>query len=109
MEVQELRIVRFCCMHNYCGKYFTTRFNLKRHTEIVHQNFKRYKCDKCFKLFASKKNLIEHSYLHTGARPYKCEECEMTFRHLSFLCLHRRAHIAKGSIDMMDDLGGGLI
>ena len=102
MDIPELHIVRYCCMHNYCGKYFTTRFNLKRHIEIVHLNYKRYRCETCEKLFASKKNLIEHSYLHSGAKPYQCDVCDLSFRHLSFLCLHRRVHVNEGIVDMMD-------
>ena len=98
MIPEQYIVVRYCCIYDDCDKEFTTKFNLKRHVEIVHLNFKRYECSKCGSLFTSKKNLKEHDFLHTGAKPYKCGVCKKNFRHLSFLYVHRRQHQKKTKI-----------
>ncbi|OMJ80079.1 hypothetical protein SteCoe_19724 [Stentor coeruleus] len=90
--IEEFKVYRYCCMHFDCGKYYSSKMNLKRHCLVRHTNFSKFQCSICKKCLASKQNLEEHSYIHTGERPYKCEVCWETFRHLSSLSVHAKIH-----------------
>ena len=91
-EIQEFRVIRYGCMHDGCGKEYTTKVNLKRHILISHAKSKRFICQRCDRSFASKQNLVEHSYLHSGDKPYECALCKERFRHISSLSLHYKFH-----------------
>jgi uncharacterized Zn-finger protein len=91
-EFQEFRVFRYCCMHNDCGKEYSTKVNLKRHILISHVKSKRFTCERCDRSFASKQNLVEHSYMHSGEKPYECVFCKERFRHISSLSLHYKFH-----------------
>lgn len=90
--IQEFTVFRYCCMHNGCGKEYTTKVNLKRHMIISHVQMRRFTCERCDRSFASKQNLVEHSYLHSGEKPYECVHCNERFRHVSSLSLHYKFH-----------------
>ena len=91
-DMEELTIVQYCCMFNGCSKVFKTKFDLKWHTEKVHLKVRKFVCDICDKHFASKQNLKEHRFIHTGQKPYKCDLCGQDFRQYSFLFIHKRHH-----------------
>lgn len=88
----EYKVRLYCCMIPYCGRSYSTKFNLKRHFSLCHTEEKRFYCLRCDKYFASQQNLREHNYTHTGARPYKCSFCGEHFRQFSQLSLHKRNH-----------------
>ena len=90
--IQEFIVNRYCCMHDRCGKEYTTKVNLKRHMVISHVQTRKFTCDRCERCFASRQNLIEHSYLHSGEKPYECVHCKEKFRHVSSLSLHYKFH-----------------
>lgn len=52
------------CPYDDCRKSLSSKFNLQRHIDTCHLRIKRYECSVCFKLFASKQNLQEHTYIH---------------------------------------------
>lgn len=83
----------YCCMFPGCTRTYSTKFNLKRHVEFSHQNKKRHQCKTCKRWLASKQNLIEHCYTHTGDKPFVCLDCGQAFRQVSQYSLHRRRHI----------------
>ncbi len=83
----------FVCYYEACGQTFTTKFNLRRHVNAVHLEIKTYECDLCRKKFASKQNLTEHRFIHTGERPFRCIVCNRCFRQASQLCQHRKRHL----------------
>ncbi|OMJ78438.1 hypothetical protein SteCoe_21763 [Stentor coeruleus] len=85
-------ITQYCCMANECGRTYTTKLNLKRHILVSHVKSEKFKCDQCQKCFASKQNLTEHKYLHSGEKPYSCSICKELFRHISSLSLHYKRH-----------------
>ena len=60
--------------------------------EKVHLKLRKFVCDICDKHFASKQNLKEHRFIHTGQKPYKCDLCGQDFRQYSFLFIHKRHH-----------------
>jgi uncharacterized Zn-finger protein len=82
----------YCCMQPGCVKAYSTKFNLKRHIETYHQKKKRHQCTICNNWFASKQNLIEHVFTHTGDKPFICSICKKAFRQNSQLTLHKRRH-----------------
>lgn len=86
----------YCCMYAGCPSEYSTKFNLKRHVESVHMHVKKYRCNICEVLFASKQSLQEHIHIHTGQMPFKCATCDKFFRQASQLSLHKRMHILEG-------------
>ena len=48
---------------NSCDRVFTRKFDLKRHTDSVHEN-KKFQCDVCDKYFARKDVLFRHKNIH---------------------------------------------
>jgi KRAB domain-containing zinc finger protein len=80
-------------MAENCGKCYKSKFNLKRHVEIVHFHMKRFLCPLCLRFFATNKNLKEHAYLHEEGKLFACEQCGKTFRQGSQLALHLRKHL----------------
>jgi growth factor independent 1 len=75
-----------------CMKEYTSKFNLKKHVSIVHLKKHNFSCQKCGKIFVSKQNLREHSFIHSGIKPLKCSFCGKKFRQTSQLCMHKRKH-----------------
>ncbi|OMJ91501.1 hypothetical protein SteCoe_5870 [Stentor coeruleus] len=93
--IAEYKVSLYCCMINNCNKTYSTKFNLKRHVEISHLKQKKQKCEYCNKLFVSRQNLREHTFIHTGLKPYQCSFCGEYFRQISQLSLHKRNHEMK--------------
>ncbi|KAJ8931771.1 hypothetical protein NQ314_015303, partial [Rhamnusium bicolor] len=62
------------CSCNICGKTFTRRGGLKRHSKI-HLGIKPFECNKCGKTFVEKGTLNRHSLTHTGEKPFECNLC----------------------------------
>jgi uncharacterized C2H2 Zn-finger protein len=65
---------------------------LKRHIQAFHNSEKRFQCPSCSKCLASRQNLKEHLYIHTGEKPYKCPEpgCGASFRQGTHLSAHKK-------------------
>lgn len=57
----------FECSELGCNKVFSTSFNLSRHL-IIHSGNSPFSCDKCFKGFNQKVNLVKHLRSHDTAR-----------------------------------------
>jgi uncharacterized Zn-finger protein len=82
-------------MKHGCHRKYNSKYNLKRHVETVHLRLNKHTCKQCQHQFASKQNLREHEYMHTGAKPFVCEVCKLCFRQASQRSLHRRVHLLK--------------
>ena len=82
----------YACSHPGCGKTYVNNSILKRHVQAFHNAEKRFQCSSCGKCLASRQNLKEHSYTHTGEKPYKCSvpECGASFRQGTHLSAHKR-------------------
>lgn len=104
INLPEFTRTLFCCMIPGCDKAYSTRFNLKRHVESIHQKKKKHQCSECMRWFASKQNLVEHIYTHTGDRPFECIVCGQAFRQASQLSLHRRKHDLQKEEQILDKI-----
>ncbi len=85
--------LQYACPFPNCGRLFSTRFSMKRHS-LVHSQEKQYTCEYCDKKFALPQYLKEHTYTHTQDKPYVCGVggCQKRFRQAGKLSLHRRTH-----------------
>ncbi|CAG9322370.1 unnamed protein product [Blepharisma stoltei] len=90
--ITENVVTMYCCMYPGCNKNYSTKFNLRRHVNIVHLTNKKHACQKCLRCFASSQNLKEHMHIHSGIKPFVCPICRTKFRQTSQLTVHRRSH-----------------
>ncbi|XP_071449891.1 zinc finger protein OZF-like [Hetaerina americana] len=75
-----------------CGKTFSQKGDLKRHTKQIHMGLepaKPFLCSYCPKTFSAQSKLKIHERSHTKEKPYSCDECGKGFAHLSTLRKHR--------------------
>ena len=75
-----------------CQKKFDRKSTLNRHV-LVHQDIKRFQCDKCDYNTVTKQNLGKHYNLfHTGVRPFECDECDYSTIDRVSLGRHKMLH-----------------
>ncbi|XP_028302138.1 zinc finger and SCAN domain-containing protein 31-like [Gouania willdenowi] len=60
---------------------------------------KRYGCDVCSKRFNSKRDLIRHTFIHTGEKPFSCNICGLHFIQKSNLRAHFKIHSGEKPFD----------
>lgn len=82
------------CTFTGCSKVYVNSAILKRHVQAFHSTVNKFQCKVCNKSLASRQNLKEHSYIHTGEKPYVCKEpgCKMGFRQGTHLSAHKKLH-----------------
>ena len=82
------------CTFTGCSKVYVNSAILKRHVQAFHSTVNKFQCKVCNKSLASRQNLKEHSYIHTGEKPYVCKEhgCKMSFRQGTHLSAHKKLH-----------------
>ncbi|XP_049885633.1 zinc finger protein 73-like [Pectinophora gossypiella] len=74
-----------------CGKFLSTKSNLKAH-KICHTDLRPYKCADCPASFRGHSALFQHKKVHTGETPYHCEYCPKQFSRRTGLVNHIRMH-----------------
>ena len=84
----------FRCNEPGCNKMYVNSAILKRHVQAFHSTFNKFECAVCKKSLASRQNLKEHSFIHTGEKPYACNYpgCTMSFRQGTHLSAHKKNH-----------------
>lgn len=87
------------CSHAGCSKVYVNSAILKRHIQAFHSSLNKFQCLVCKKLLASRQNLKEHSYIHSGEKPYACQEpgCFLSFRQGTHLSAHKKSHMTQYS------------
>jgi uncharacterized Zn-finger protein len=84
----------FKCTVPDCNKVYVNKAILKRHFQAFHENSGKFQCKVCRKNLASRQNLKEHSFIHSGLKPYACKElgCRASFRQGTHLSAHKKTH-----------------
>lgn len=92
------RVVSYKCYYDYCSRIFNSKYNLQRHINSKHLRIKGFACNICRKQVASRQNLIEHEFTHTGEKPFICpvSNCGKRYRQSSQLCVHKKTHKRRG-------------
>lgn len=99
----------FRCYYPACIKTFSSKFNLRRHVNVSHLSIKAFLCEICGKSFASKQNVKEHRFIHTGEKPFRCTGCGRCFRQASQLSSHRKTHLRSEKVKAGHWDGGSLL
>ena len=72
-----------------CNSLFKTKYQLKIHTESVHEGKKPFKCKICDARFTENGSLKRHvASVHKGRKPFKCNICEASFAQKAHLNTH---------------------
>ncbi|KAM7348117.1 uncharacterized protein ACRADG_007535 [Cochliomyia hominivorax] len=59
-----------------CGKPSSSKYNLKLHKKVVHEETEQFECEVCHRSFNQKPNLERHLLTHvTGSKDFICKEC----------------------------------
>jgi len=74
-----------------CKKMFITKKELENHLK-VHTGYKNFQCENCKKKFTSQYSLQCHLRLHSGIFPYKCDICDFKTTRKNGLTRHKRIH-----------------
>ncbi|XP_075984875.1 uncharacterized protein LOC142982319 [Anticarsia gemmatalis] len=74
-----------------CGKFLSTKSNLKAH-KLCHTDLRPYMCPDCPATFRGHSALFQHKKVHTGETPYHCEYCPKQFSRRTGLVNHIRMH-----------------
>ena len=84
----------FKCSVAGCDKMYVNSAILRRHVQAFHCASNKFQCKSCGKALASRQNLKEHSFIHSGEKPYACTElgCTMSFRQGTHLSAHKKVH-----------------
>ena len=82
----------YTCSYPDCGRIYVNSSILKRHVQAFHLSVKKFQCAFCGKCLASRQNLKEHNYIHTGEKPYVCNVlgCGASFRQGTHLSAHKK-------------------
>lgn len=73
----------------FCLYQSLDKKGILRHIKSKQALEKPFSCPRCPIRFASKKDFIIHTRIHTGERPYECPICKLRFRRLQ----HLRGHL----------------
>lgn len=76
-----------------CGRKLKTKRNLINHY-FVHTGEKPFNCNDCGKVFTCKDKLKLHLKIHKGIRPHVCLVCNKAFIQKGHLASHSKSHVS---------------
>lgn len=76
-----------------CGRKLKTKRNLINHY-FVHSGEKPFSCNDCGKVFTCKDKLKLHLKIHKGIRPHVCLVCNKAFIQKGHLASHSKSHVS---------------
>ena len=79
----------YLCGH--CSRTFGTVSEMTNHCLEIHGLKKPFTCKICSKCFHNSRDLLLHTFVHTGEKNYKCFHCSVKFRQPK----HRNGHMQK--------------
>jgi len=87
-------VERICCPVEGCYLELANKYSLKKHLKRKHNPERNYpfNCEECQQGFHKKRQLLQHSYVHTGVLPFKCNVCEAGFPTTMTRDRHQRTH-----------------
>ncbi|XP_066254704.1 transcriptional repressor CTCF-like isoform X16 [Euwallacea similis] len=77
---------KFQC--KYCPKLVVAKISIEEHLNFAHLNDKKWICFKCGKNCYSQISLKRHEVVHEEKRDLKCEKCHKCFRNSEHLKIH---------------------
>lgn len=76
-----------------CNGLFASKYSLKTHKQVKHDgNSKKHPCEFCDKSFPSKGQLVVHKRCHTKEKVFVCSVCGKGFSHRESLVTHSTIH-----------------
>uniref|UniRef100_A0A1B0CGC8 Putative zn finger n=1 Tax=Lutzomyia longipalpis TaxID=7200 RepID=A0A1B0CGC8_LUTLO len=78
------------CTH--CNQVYSTKQNLRRHIEDIHEKLRNHLCTICGKGFAQITTLKSHYNVHSKIK-FQCDICGKRFKTEMYLKLHKLRHI----------------
>ncbi|GAB0094060.1 hypothetical protein DMENIID0001_092810 [Sergentomyia squamirostris] len=78
------------CPH--CNQVYSTKQNLRRHVEDIHEKLRNHLCTICGKGFAQITTLKSHYNVHSKIK-FQCDICGKRFKTEVYLKLHKLRHI----------------
>ncbi|XP_055711886.1 zinc finger protein ZFP2-like [Phlebotomus papatasi] len=78
------------CPH--CNQVYSTKQNLRRHIEDIHEKLRNHLCTICGKGFAQITTLKSHYNVHSKIK-FQCDVCGKRFKTEMYLKLHKLRHI----------------
>ena len=79
-----------------CSRYFNTELKFQQHKESVHEAA-YVKCDICHYSFSSR-HLKKHMERHSHGKKFKCDKCDKVFFSQENLTMHLHRHSGKGRV-----------
>ncbi|XP_057689673.1 zinc finger protein 1035 [Corythoichthys intestinalis] len=80
------------CPQCFCN--FSKLLDLSTHMRMhAEQQVGKYRCEMCYKSFASSDQLQRHQESHVGQIVYECTECDKAFAFPHLLEVHQKTHV----------------
>src|SRR5207249_1824518 len=75
-----------------CESSFKSKFQMDRHFERMHApiDTRPHVCEGCNKRYVTRRELVQHSKIHSDEYRYGCDKCDMVFQKWKEAQTHKR-------------------